>query len=191
MNSNEGHEWAAWTAWPGNGPHRDVGVREMVGYAGAGVPTPAAGGAQPDGCAAPAEWLPEQIGHAGGGHPAPGCGRRLEVSQLGGAAILRVAGEFDTATAALLTAAVEELLAGDLAVLVVDLHDLTGLDDSGVTAFEALNDRARDRGTALRIIANNPAVLIPLMRGSAGRLDAWDTSGRLRPDTVRPEPDPT
>jgi anti-anti-sigma regulatory factor len=102
----------------------------------------------------------------------------LETSQLGGAAILRVAGELGTTSVGSLIATVEDLLDGSLVVLVVDLHDLTGLEEAGVAAFDQLDDRARGCGTALRIITNRPDVLSTLLRGQA-RLDVRDTSGRL------------
>jgi anti-anti-sigma regulatory factor len=111
----------------------------------------------------------------------------LETSQLGGAAILRVAGELGATSVESLIAAAEDLLDGSLVVLVFDLHDLTGLEEAGVAAFDLLDDRARGCGTALRIIANRPDVLVPLLHGQA-RLDVRDTSGRLcaaRPQECR------
>lgn len=81
-----------------------------------------------------------------------------EASQPGGAAILRVAGEPGATSAESLIAAVDDLLDGSLAVLAVDMHDLAGLEEAGVAAFDQLDDRARRCGTTLRITANRPEV---------------------------------
>lgn len=102
----------------------------------------------------------------------------LQTTHLGGAAILRVAGQVGDDPAGLLGATIRTLLGGGLAVVVVDLHDLGELGEPAVATLRRLGADARERRTALRIIADNPAVLTPLLESGSVDLDIWDTSGR-------------
>jgi anti-anti-sigma regulatory factor len=104
----------------------------------------------------------------------------LEVQRLGGAAIVRVP-RTPPASAHVLPAAVDELIGEGCTVLVVDLHDLEVLSPAGVAALRCAARAAALRDVWLRIIADSPGVVEPLLgRVDSDPLDVTDTSGAHR-----------
>ncbi|PKV96903.1 anti-anti-sigma factor [Amycolatopsis echigonensis] len=77
------------------------------------------------------------------------------------AAVLRVHGEVDMVTAPLLTAAVDEVLAGAPSVLVLDLAAVEFLASAGLTALVTLTQHPTS-GASLRIVASGRATVRPI-----------------------------
>jgi len=65
---------------------------------------------------------------------------------------LSLSGELDLATAPRVEQAAEELLAGGLHTLVLDLSDLRFIDSSGLRVVVILHRRAEDEGWRLSIV---------------------------------------
>jgi anti-sigma B factor antagonist len=78
-----------------------------------------------------------------------------------GVFVLAVAGELDMLTAPRLSQTLEEALADEPRLLVVDLSDVTFLDSAGLAALLAARREART-GTSLRVVANQRATLRPM-----------------------------
>jgi anti-sigma B factor antagonist len=78
------------------------------------------------------------------------------------AALLAVSGELDTLTAPELDAALRELDAEPLPLLVVDLSGVTFLASSGLAVLIRAAHRAEDSGRALHLVVTARAVLRPL-----------------------------
>lgn len=111
-------------------------------------------------------------------------GPPVEVQRLGGAAIVRLS---RPPAAPALLATVDELIGEGCAVLVMDLHDLETLPPAGVLALLSASRAAARRDVWLRIIADAPGVVGPLLGCvDADELDVTDTSGaHRRPAPVR------
>jgi anti-anti-sigma factor len=83
----------------------------------------------------------------------------VQPERQGDACLLRVSGELDLASAELLRSAVEEqVAAGHVADLVLDLADLTFLDSSGLGALLQIRSEALARGGSFRVGAVAPGV---------------------------------
>ncbi|WP_409180955.1 STAS domain-containing protein [Amycolatopsis sp. VS8301801F10] len=86
---------------------------------------------------------------------------RVEREDRPPAAVLTVYGEVDMITAPLLTAAVDEALAGAPPVLVLDLGAVGFLASAGLTALVAMTQH-RPSGPSLRIVASGRATVRPI-----------------------------
>lgn len=86
---------------------------------------------------------------------------RVERADRPPAAVLTVYGEVDMLTAPLLTAAVDEALAGAPSVLVVDLAAVYFLASAGLTALVTITQH-REAGASLRIVASGRATVRPI-----------------------------
>ena len=70
-----------------------------------------------------------------------------------------------------------------------DVHDLDQLDADAARVMGDLARRATEHSTALRVIGDEPAVLIPLLSyAQAGELKICDSSGRLQCHHSRSRP---
>jgi len=103
----------------------------------------------------------------------------VDVARLGAAAVLRVAGPLVATTAGRLAGLLDDLLAVDVAVVVLDLLDLDSLDDTGVGVLVAATAGARRRGAVLRVLADAPRTLDPL-RARGPALHVCDLTGSGR-----------
>lgn len=92
-------------------------------------------------------------------------------SRQDGVPVVAVTGEVDIGTAPLLRAELTVQLAESPVVLVVDLHEVTYLDSSGIGALLAAHRHTAD----LRVVADRAAVLRPL------RCCGMDTVFRVHP----------
>jgi anti-sigma B factor antagonist len=78
------------------------------------------------------------------------------------ATVLRVAGEVDLLTAPELKAEIEQALGAEPRVLVVDLSEVGFLGSSGLAVLVQAQELAGER-TDVRVVANSPATLDPLL----------------------------
>jgi anti-sigma B factor antagonist len=79
-----------------------------------------------------------------------------------GTAVLDVDGEVDTLTAPRFSSAVDELMSGHEATLVVDLSGVTFLASSGLAVLIQAAHRAEERSARLRLVVATRAVRRPL-----------------------------
>ncbi|MEV0292168.1 STAS domain-containing protein [Nocardia sp. NPDC050710] len=73
-----------------------------------------------------------------------------------GASVLTVAGEVDLATAPALEAAIEGILGGKPAALIIDLSGVSFLASAGMAALVAAHQRAGE-ATTIAVVADGPA----------------------------------
>lgn len=79
---------------------------------------------------------------------------RLEASTSPTRVTIRVIGEVDAATAALLSDALRVAMADDPAEIELDCTEMTFLDSSGIRALVEASDRARDAASTAISITN-------------------------------------
>ena len=87
----------------------------------------------------------------------------VELSTVGGRAVLRVRGELDLATAPELARAVQAQLSTSPSSLVIDLTDTTFLDSSGARQLALAARQAGGSGTVLHLLCppdNRPVQLV-------------------------------
>jgi anti-anti-sigma factor len=93
-----------------------------------------------------------------------------------GASVVHVVGEVELATAGRLAAALDhELVSGAIDIL-LDLHDVTFIDCSGVSVLVDTTHRAVERGVRLRIVPGPALHRLSEILGLAGELDLRDGS---------------
>ncbi|WP_228001299.1 STAS domain-containing protein [Nocardia australiensis] len=78
------------------------------------------------------------------------------VTMPDGATVLTVAGEVDLATASALEAAIEGILGGKPAALIIDLTAVSFLASAGMAALVGAHQRAGE-ATAIAVVADGPA----------------------------------
>ncbi|ORV08384.1 STAS domain-containing protein [Mycobacterium celatum] len=83
------------------------------------------------------------------------------VEHLDGVAVLTVGGEIDLSTAPAFEAAIDEALAGEPAVLVVELSATEFLASAGVRILAAAREKLGDAGQ-LAIVADSPVTRRPI-----------------------------
>jgi anti-sigma B factor antagonist len=77
----------------------------------------------------------------------------IEVEQVGGAPVARVAGEVDASNASLVQARILDGIGNASPGLVVDLSKTGYLDSAGIRALFGIGERLQVRGLELRIVA--------------------------------------
>ena len=93
-----------------------------------------------------------------------------------GMAVVHLRGEVELATVARLGAVLDhELVSGAIDIL-LDLHDVTFIDCSGVSVLVDTTHRAAERGVRLRIVPSPALHRLSEILGLAGELDLGDGS---------------
>jgi anti-sigma B factor antagonist len=82
--------------------------------------------------------------------------------QVGGVAVVRLAGELDMQTVPAATLELDNALQGKPAGLVVDLTGLTFLASAGLALLAAVSEKAEQASVTLRLAADSRVVLRPL-----------------------------
>lgn len=111
----------------------------------------------------------------------------VERRTVAGHPALIVRGELDLSTAPRLGAAADELLAGPVSDLVVDLTPTTFLDSSGARALLALARRAEAAGVRLHVLApqsNRPVRIIVDLLGLGAYVPLVDSADELPTSSV-------
>lgn len=83
----------------------------------------------------------------------------VSVSGVGGVPVVSISGEVDVATAPILRDRLQELAAGGASTVVVDLHDMTFLDSTGLGVLVGALKRSREGGGELYLVAAQPRIL--------------------------------
>lgn len=83
----------------------------------------------------------------------------IDADRRGSSARLTLAGELDLASAPHVEEAAEELIAGGLERLVIDLSGLRFIDSSGLRTIVVLHQRATEQGWSLELISPPEQVL--------------------------------
>jgi anti-sigma B factor antagonist len=106
----------------------------------------------------------------------------VELAELDGAARLSVAGEVDSASAAVLRAELDRALDAGPAELVVDLDGVTFLDSAGLAVLAGAHRRATAYDVRLRVLASGRPVIRPMQITGL-----WELLGaeRIQPGTGR------
>lgn len=92
-----------------------------------------------------------------------------------GATVLTVAGEVDLATAPALENAIDAILAGKPAALIIDLTAVSFLASAGMAALVAAHQRAGE-GTTIAVVAEGPATSRQLKMTSLDQVFALHTT---------------
>lgn len=81
----------------------------------------------------------------------------------GNAVVVRVRGDVDSNTVDALAAALDEgVSAAPATALIIDLTQVTYFGSAGLNAVLSCYERGRDRGVAVRVVADNPEVIRPI-----------------------------
>jgi anti-sigma B factor antagonist len=86
----------------------------------------------------------------------------IEVSDSGPAVVVAAAGEIDSTSAPVLRQHLDELLAGEVRDLTVDLGRVTFLDSAGLCVLASAHRRALRQDVRMRVLASSRAVIRPL-----------------------------
>ncbi|MEJ2870743.1 STAS domain-containing protein [Actinomycetospora sp. OC33-EN08] len=86
----------------------------------------------------------------------------VDVRRSGETSVIRLSGEIDMLTTPALRAKVTEELAAGLSVLVLDMLAVEFLGSSGLALLVEALDESRNRGVALRLVADSRPVSRPL-----------------------------
>ncbi|MCD2191043.1 MULTISPECIES: STAS domain-containing protein [Actinomycetospora] len=86
----------------------------------------------------------------------------VDVRRSGETSVIRLTGEIDMLTTPALRAKVTEELAAGLSVLVLDMLAVEFLGSSGLALLVEALDESRNRGVALRLVADSRPVSRPL-----------------------------
>jgi anti-anti-sigma factor len=101
---------------------------------------------------------------------------RVTVERRNEMAVLHVRGEVELATVGRLSAVLDhELVSGAIDIL-LDLHDVTFIDCSGVSVLVDTTHRAAERGVRLRIVPGPALHRLSEILGLTGELDLGDGS---------------
>ena len=95
--------------------------------------------------------------------------------------VLELHGELDMATSPQLSDALDELVEGGPATLVLDLRGVSFLDSTGLKAIFSARNASRDRGQQLAVTPGLTAGSAPAQPDPAGRAPDGDRDARRRP----------
>lgn len=102
-------------------------------------------------------------------------GLTVEPRERADGARLRLAGELDIATVALLESAVQQVLDDGTRDLVIDMRELAFIDSSGLRLCILLGDRARSEGWSLVLVRpGEPAASVFRLTGAEENLPFVD-----------------
>lgn len=100
----------------------------------------------------------------------------VSVAEVDGVPVVSISGEVDVATAPILRDRLQELAAGGASTVVVDLHQMTFLDSTGLGVLVGALKRCREGGGELRLVAPQPRILKLLdITGLMGVFSLHDT----------------
>jgi anti-sigma B factor antagonist len=83
----------------------------------------------------------------------------VSVTEVDGVPVVSVSGEVDVATAPILRDRLKELTAEGASTVVIDLHEMTFLDSTGLGVLVGALKRCREGGGDLRLVAAQPRIL--------------------------------
>jgi len=86
----------------------------------------------------------------------------IDVSISDSVARISAVGEIDSTSAPVLRERLEDVLAGDVQQLVVDLVGVTFLDSAGLCVLAAAHRKAATQGIGMQVLAASRAVIRPL-----------------------------
>lgn len=100
----------------------------------------------------------------------------VSVAEVDGVPVVSISGEVDVATAPILRDRLQELAAGGASTVVVDLHQMTFLDSTGLGVLVGALKRCREGGGELCLVAPQPRILKLLdITGLMGVFSLHDT----------------
>ncbi len=117
---------------------------------------------------------------------------QLHLRRVDGVAVLDVTGELDIYTSPKLRSAIQELLTGGTARVVVNLLNTTYLDSTALSVLTSALKQARDAGGTVALVYNQPQIekiftitglheVFPVYRTETDAVDAarsWPDAGR-------------
>jgi anti-sigma B factor antagonist len=111
---------------------------------------------------------------------------RCEVEPDRVAVRVRPVGEMDLATVPVVDAQLAELWAVGFTRIVLDLHDVTFLDSTGLRLLMSWHERSASDGIGFAVIPGPPGVQRLLeLTGVADQLTYWSPDGRAAPEISR------
>ena len=107
----------------------------------------------------------------------------VDIRQDDDRVVIALSGEIDLSTVESVSAEVEPALAGDPAIAVLDLREVTFLDSSGLRLLLRLDERQRSNGRRLAIVRGGRRVArVFELTGADEQLELVDDPSELAPD---------